>query len=80
MSVKAPQTSPPPAAKAAPDKDWSALMAAAQDGDAKAYGELLGAITPYLRVVARRAGLGAEEIEDGVQDILLDHPFDPPEL
>jgi RNA polymerase sigma-70 factor (ECF subfamily) len=60
-----------PPAKAAPDKDWSALMAAAQDGDGRAYGELLGAITPYLRVVARRAGLGAEEIEDGVQDILL---------
>ncbi len=37
----------------------------------RAYGELLGAITPYLRVVARRAGLGPEEIEDGVQDILL---------
>jgi RNA polymerase sigma-70 factor, ECF subfamily len=71
MSVKAPQASPPRAAKAAPDKDWSALMAAAQDGDGRAYGELLGAITPYLRVVARRAGLGPEEIEDGVQDILL---------
>ncbi len=71
MSVKAPQASPPPAAKAAPDKDWSALMAAAQDGDAKAYAELLGAITPYLRVVARRAGLSPEEIEDGIQDILL---------
>ena len=71
MSVKDPQASPPPAAKAAPDKDWSALMAAAQDGDGRAYGELLGSITPYLRVVARRAGLGPEEIEDGVQDILL---------
>ena len=71
MSVKAPPASPSPAAKAAPDKDWSALMAAAQDGDGRAYGELLGAITPYLRVVARRAGLGPEEIEDGVQDVLL---------
>jgi len=60
-----------PPATAAPDKDWSALMAAAQDGDAKAYVALLGAITPYLRGVARRAGLGPEEIEDGVQDILL---------
>jgi RNA polymerase sigma-70 factor, ECF subfamily len=71
MSVKDPSTSPLRAAKAAPDKDWSALMAAAQDGDGRAYGALLGAITPYLRVVARRAGLGPEEIEDGVQDILL---------
>ena len=71
MSVKAPQERPVSAAKAAPDRDWSALMAAAQDGDGRAYGELLGAITPYLRAVARRAGLGPEEIEDGIQDILL---------
>ena len=46
-------------------------MAAAQDGDPKAYAALLGAITPYLRAVARRAGLESDEIEDGVQDILL---------
>jgi RNA polymerase sigma-70 factor (ECF subfamily) len=52
-------------------KDWSALMAAAQDGDAKAYAELLTAITPYLRALARRAGLEGDEIEDGVQDVLL---------
>jgi RNA polymerase sigma factor (sigma-70 family) len=28
-------------------------------------------ITPYLRAVAHRAGLEGDEIEDGVQDILL---------
>lgn len=54
-----------------PSKDWAALMVAAQDGDAAAYGELLRAVTPYLRAVARRAGLEESEIEDGVQDILL---------
>src|SRR5690348_510339 len=59
------------AMKPEPLQDWSALMAAAQDGDATAYGELLRAITPYLRAVARRSGLEGDEIEDGVQDILL---------
>ena len=59
------------AMKREPSQDWSALMAAAQDGDATAYGELLRAITPYLRAVARRSGLEGDEIEDGVQDILL---------
>lgn len=52
-------------------EDWVALMAAAQDGDARAYTALLRAITPYLRAVARRVGLEGDEIEDGVQDILL---------
>ncbi|HEX7199602.1 MAG TPA: sigma-70 family RNA polymerase sigma factor [Dongiaceae bacterium] len=52
-------------------EDWAALMAAAQDGEARAYTALLRAITPYLRAVARRAGLEGDEIEDGVQDILL---------
>ncbi|HYP63461.1 MAG TPA: sigma-70 family RNA polymerase sigma factor [Acidocella sp.] len=54
-----------------PSKDWAALMAAAQDGDQKAYAALLRAVTPYLRAVAWRAGLEGDEIEDGVQDILL---------
>ena len=54
-----------------PSKDWAALMAAAQDGDQKAYAALLRAITPYLRALAWRAGLEGDEIEDGVQDILL---------
>ena len=54
-----------------PSQEWSALMAAAQDGDATAYRELLRAIAPYLRAVARRTGLEGDEIEDGVQDILL---------
>src|SRR5262249_9411284 len=60
-----------PAMTREPSTDWAALMAAAQGGDSKAYGELLRSITPYLRTVARRAGLEEHEIEDGVQDILL---------
>src|SRR5262249_41932736 len=48
----------------------------------RAYERLLRSITPYLRVVARRAGLEADEIEDGVQDVLLTihdirHSYDP---
>ena len=52
-------------------EDWAALMAAAQDGEARAYTALLRAITPYLRAVARRAGREGDVLEDGVQDILL---------
>ncbi len=58
-------------AEARRQEDWSALMARAQDGDGGAYVVLLQSLTPYLRSLARRAGFGADEIEDGVQDILL---------
>src|SRR5216684_1044024 len=54
-----------------PSDDWSALMTGSQGGDQRAYLTLLKAITPYLRALARRAGLGADEIEDGVQDVLM---------
>jgi RNA polymerase sigma factor (sigma-70 family) len=48
-------------------------MQAAQAGDASAYTELLEKITPRIRQVVRRQRpfLGAEDIEDLVQDILL---------
>ncbi|MDR3514822.1 MAG: sigma-70 family RNA polymerase sigma factor [Azospirillaceae bacterium] len=66
----------------AEESDWSALMVRAQGGDAAAYRQLLGAVTPYLRALAHRAGLDGPEIEDGVQDILLTlhmirHTYDP---
>ncbi len=66
----------------APSDDWSALMTRGQDGDQRAYLTLLKAITPYLRALARRGGLSADEIEDGVQDVLLTihairHTYDP---
>jgi len=49
---------------------WDGLMAAAQDGDRQAYGELLRALLPVLRrIVAAR--MGSAESEDVVQDILI---------
>jgi RNA polymerase sigma-70 factor (ECF subfamily) len=62
--------------------DWSALMAAAQAGDASAYRTLLEAVAPYLRALASRRHRDARDIEDAVQDILLTvhqirHTYDP---
>ena len=57
-------------------------MGAAQAGDAAAYRALLVSITPYVRALARRSGLQGDEVEDGVQDVLLTlheirHSYDP---
>ncbi|MCQ0970247.1 sigma-70 family RNA polymerase sigma factor [Paracoccus sp. TK19116] len=53
--------------------EWSRLMRAGLAGDAAAYRDLLQAMAPVLRgiVRARGPGLGADEGEDVVQDILL---------
>ena len=64
------------------EPDWSALMAQAQEGDGRAYRRLLESILPYLRALARRAGLPADEAEDAVQDVLITlhgirHSYDP---
>jgi len=61
---------------------WSALMAAAQDGDRCAYERLLREIVPFLRGVARRRLRGEADVEDAVQDTLLTihqirHTYDP---
>ena len=61
---------------------WSALMAAAQDGDRRAYERLLREIVPFLRGVARRRLRGEADVEDAVQDTLLTihqirHTYDP---
>jgi RNA polymerase sigma factor (sigma-70 family) len=60
------------------------LMRSAQAGDARAYAELLGAITPRLRRIVsnQRKFLQAADIEDLVQEILLSlhavrHTYDP---
>jgi RNA polymerase sigma-70 factor (ECF subfamily) len=55
------------------DAQLRELMRAAQAGDGEAYRALLNAITPRLRriVRARRAFLGAADVEDLVQDVLL---------
>lgn len=60
-----------PAAAEARDGLWSALMAAAQAGDARAYDRLLREILPVLRRIARARLPDAAEAEDAVQDALL---------
>lgn len=57
------------------DFQWADLMRAANRGDMDAYRHLLAALAPALRGFARRAfarsGLGADEVEDAVQETLL---------
>ena len=67
---------------AADRADWSALMARAQQGDERAYRQLLQGVAPYARALARRAGFSPEDSEDAVQDILMTihqvrHTYDP---
>jgi RNA polymerase sigma-70 factor, ECF subfamily len=63
-------------------KDWSKLMARAQDGDRQAYRALLEGITPYVRSLAARCFKQPDDVEDAVQDVLLTvhmlrHAYDP---
>lgn len=53
--------------------DWEILLAAANEGDSRAYVRFLQAVTPVLRGVvrARGTGLGAATCEDVVQEVLL---------
>lgn len=53
--------------------EWTKLLRAGNAGDARSYVLFLQAITPVLRGVvrARGAGLGPEEGEDIVQEVLL---------
>jgi RNA polymerase sigma-70 factor, ECF subfamily len=59
----------------AQDRDWSAAMRAALAGDGDAYRRLLTELSPFLRVLCRRAcaraGLAPGEAEDAVQETLL---------
>jgi len=76
-----PETSPRVTAKT-DRRDWSRLMASAQDGDRRAYSRLLEEVAPYVRRLARRRLRSVEDIEDTVQDILLTihairHTYDP---
>jgi sigma-70-like protein len=64
------------------DRDWSALMAAAQDGDRGAYERLLREILPLLHAVVARHHRHPDRIEDVVQEVLLTvhrlrHTYDP---
>ena|SRR5215471_18651600 len=63
-------------------RDWSGLMARAQDGDRHAYRTLLEDMTPYLRKLAARCFAETSDAEDAVQDVLLTvhavrHTYDP---
>jgi RNA polymerase sigma factor (sigma-70 family) len=62
-----------PKNKSLQDEQLEALMRSAQDGDAGAYAELLGAITPRLRRIIsnQRRFLQQADIEDLVQEVLL---------
>lgn len=53
------------------DERWSALMARAQDGDARAYETLLRECLPLLRAICRQRLREPAEVEDAVQDTLL---------
>ena len=73
---------PAEAAAAERDARWSALMAAAQGGDARAYDTLLREVTPRIRAICRARIRDAAEVEDAVQDALLTlhglrHTYDP---
>jgi len=57
--------------QAAPADDRSALMAAAQAGDAAAYARLLRDCVPLIRSIARRCGLAPDGADDVVQDVLM---------
>jgi len=57
------------------EQKWSALMRAANSGDAASYQQLLRELTPALRAAARRGlsagGYAAMDAEDVVQETLL---------
>jgi RNA polymerase sigma-70 factor (ECF subfamily) len=64
------------------DRQWATLMRAAQAGDARAYDQLLRAVAPFLRSLARRYGGHNASVEDVVQEVLLTvhrvrHTWDP---
>lgn len=50
---------------------WGALLASAQRGDRGDYRRFLGAVTPFIRALARRRCRDDERAEDVVQDALI---------
>lgn len=57
-------------------------MTSAQDGDARAYDQLLRELLPFLRRVVARRWRNAADVEDIVQEILISlhgvrHTYDP---
>lgn len=75
-------SAPPSEQAKAQDRRWSQLMAAAQDGDRRAYAELLQQVAPLVRVLARRRIADEDAVEDVLQETLLTlhrvrHTYDP---
>src|SRR3990172_2011454 len=64
------------------DRDWSRLMASAQNGDRRAYEQLLRDVLPFIRTVVARQHRRPDRLEDVVQDVLVTlhrvrHTYDP---
>ena len=55
------------------EQEWSALLRAANAGDARAYARFLHVVTPVMRGIVRARGraLPPDQHEDIVQDVLL---------
>ena len=80
--VAAPQLRGPAGDGERGTREWSALMARAQDGDRRAYRTLLEDMAPYLRALAARCFKEPGDVEDALQDVLLTihavrHAYDP---
>lgn len=53
------------------EENWRALMAAAQDGNSRAYTQLLSELLPVLRRIVRRKWRTSQDAEDIVQEVLV---------
>lgn len=64
------------------DRQWSAWMAAAQDGDRTAYQNLLQAVLPLIRTIVSKKIQDPDKAEDILQEVLISvhknrHTYDP---
>ena len=53
------------------DRDWAAMMTAAQAGDRLVYERLLRGCTPLIRRVVRHQGIQPDRADDVIQEVLL---------
>jgi RNA polymerase sigma factor (sigma-70 family) len=65
-----------------PERRRAAWMAAAQDGDRRAYERVLAESVPLIRAAARRQGVPVDQVDDVVQETLIAvhrvrHTYDP---
>ena len=72
----------PASASEQADRQRAVWMAAAQAGDRRAYERVLADSVALIRAVARRQGVGADAVDDVVQETLLTvhrvrHTYDP---